>query len=573
MPLPKARIPIIKIKRAPTPDLPYEIACDIGFENRLALENTRLLLSYAMVDPPRLRTMVLFLKIWTKRRKLNSPFTGTLSSYGYTLMALYFLAHVKKPSVLPNLQRIPPPTPLAEGDAQMDGNNIYFYDDIATLRNEWQSQNTENVGELLLDFFKFFAKEFAYSREVISLRTETGSFPKDNILWTGELCIEDPFQTGYNVSRPVTKDGLYTIRGEFIRAMRILSQRNARTSTVIAELCQEREEVLARAPEFSRHPRYNQPAYFNYDVASRRQYGNASGIGGSFAFEAMARGLGKGQQNPMALLPTTAMLAPLSHNNGLTGKLQKPQTRRRPNQGTGSSAQSDDGRQDARNLTVPQNGSAGVRYSLDQAIDMTDEVPPDQAARASRSFSDTIARSKSLPRQQMPPVANGIPRHSQPPSPMTRAQMPAGNVTPHVTDIMCAMETMSVGGAELASRSQSSAMSDSGAFSDSPYADISARSSPYHQQYVTHSPWTFLVPSVPPLPAAYARQVSQESSASRSSPVESLVDLAGPPSETGQDSLDFDGASSSLDRSSSQASEVAQEPAAMAKPRPAPEQS
>ena len=45
---------------APTAELPYEISCDIGFENRLALENTRLLLSYAMVDPPRLRTLVLF---------------------------------------------------------------------------------------------------------------------------------------------------------------------------------------------------------------------------------------------------------------------------------------------------------------------------------------------------------------------------------------------------------------------------------------------------------------------------------------------------------------------------------
>lgn len=62
MPLPKARIPIIKINRAATSDSPYGISCDIGFENRLALENTRLLLTYAMVDPPRLRTLVLFCK-------------------------------------------------------------------------------------------------------------------------------------------------------------------------------------------------------------------------------------------------------------------------------------------------------------------------------------------------------------------------------------------------------------------------------------------------------------------------------------------------------------------------------
>jgi DNA polymerase sigma len=59
--LPRARIPIIKLTIPPAPGSPFGMACDIGFENRLALENTRLLLTYAMVDP-RLRTMVLFSK-------------------------------------------------------------------------------------------------------------------------------------------------------------------------------------------------------------------------------------------------------------------------------------------------------------------------------------------------------------------------------------------------------------------------------------------------------------------------------------------------------------------------------
>lgn len=57
--LPRARIPIIKLTMPPTPACPAGMACDIGFENRLALENTRLLLTYAMVDS-RLRTLVLF---------------------------------------------------------------------------------------------------------------------------------------------------------------------------------------------------------------------------------------------------------------------------------------------------------------------------------------------------------------------------------------------------------------------------------------------------------------------------------------------------------------------------------
>lgn len=328
--LPKARIPIIKISRAASVERPYEVACDIGFENRLALENTRLLLSYAMVDPPRLRTLVLFLKVWTKRRKLNSPFTGTLSSYGYTLLVLYFLCHVKHPSVLPNLQRIPPSRPFTPEET-INGHDAYFFDDVTALKKEWQTQNTENVAELLIDFFRYFAKEFAYSRDVISIKTEGGLIPKDGVTWNAELCIEDPFQSGYNVSRTVTKDGLYTIRGEFMRATRILQNRHQRVATSLAELCEEREDVVARAPDTppprnrfgsasSMHPPHltadGRSIRDMYDGQRRGSNLNASGYGGSFAFEEMARGLGR-QRGQMAY-PTAAMLAPLSQNGGLS---------------------------------------------------------------------------------------------------------------------------------------------------------------------------------------------------------------------------------------------------------------
>ncbi len=59
-PLPHARIPIVKLSLDPSPGLPHGIACDIGFENRLAIENTRLLLCYSLIDPTRVRTLVLF---------------------------------------------------------------------------------------------------------------------------------------------------------------------------------------------------------------------------------------------------------------------------------------------------------------------------------------------------------------------------------------------------------------------------------------------------------------------------------------------------------------------------------
>lgn len=86
--LPKAYVPIIKLSLLPSPGLPFGIACDIGFENRLALENTRLLLTYATVDPARVRTMVLFVKVWSKRRRINSPYRGTLSCVKFRPVSL-----------------------------------------------------------------------------------------------------------------------------------------------------------------------------------------------------------------------------------------------------------------------------------------------------------------------------------------------------------------------------------------------------------------------------------------------------------------------------------------------------
>ncbi|TFK24857.1 hypothetical protein FA15DRAFT_591711 [Coprinopsis marcescibilis] len=267
-PLPHARIPIVKLTLDPSPGLPHGIACDIGFENRLALENTRLLMCYAMIDPTRVRTMVLFLKVWSKRRKINSPYKGTLSSYGYVLLVIYFLVHVKNPPVLPNLQQMPPLRPITTEETHLNGHNIWFFDDIDLLRQRWRSENTESVAELLIDFFRYYARDFQYNTGVASIRA--GLLKKESKGWQvdqyssnrydsarerNRLCIEDPFEMDYNVARCVTKDGLYTIRGEFMRASRVLAVRPERAIVAIAELCEERkDEELIHAPVTSARP-------------------------------------------------------------------------------------------------------------------------------------------------------------------------------------------------------------------------------------------------------------------------------------------------------------------------------
>ncbi|KAJ7222505.1 hypothetical protein GGX14DRAFT_492140 [Mycena pura] len=251
--LPHARIPIVKLSLDPSPGLPLGIACDIGFENRLALENTRLLMCYAMVDPTRVRTLVLFLKVWSKRRKINSPYKGTLSSYGYVLLVIYFLVHVKNPPVLPNLQQMPPLRPISKEDTHVAGYNTWFFDDIELLRTRWHSENTESVAELLIDFFRYYSRDFSYNTGVASIRA--GLLKKSVKGWQNDLnsrypdsrernrlCIEDPFELDFNVGRCVTKDGIYTIRGEFMRASRILSNRPERAVVALAELCAERPD-------------------------------------------------------------------------------------------------------------------------------------------------------------------------------------------------------------------------------------------------------------------------------------------------------------------------------------------
>ncbi|KAG1777894.1 hypothetical protein EV702DRAFT_1098259 [Suillus placidus] len=280
-PLPHARIPIVKLSLDPSPGLPHGIACDIGFENRLALENTRLLMCYAMIDPTRVRTLVLFLKIWSKRRNINSPYQGTLSSYGYVLLVIYFLIHVKNPPVLPNLQQMPPLRPISQEDTHIGGHNTWFFDDIELLRQRWQSSNTDSVADLLIDFFRYYSRDFTYNTGVASIRG--GLLKKDSKGWQNELaasryndsrernrfCIEDPFEIDFNVARCVTKEGLYQIRGEFMRASRILAMR-PRALVALAQLCEEKGEdpQTTSPPSVFVPPRLSIPPQTPYTVGS-----------------------------------------------------------------------------------------------------------------------------------------------------------------------------------------------------------------------------------------------------------------------------------------------------------------
>lgn len=249
--------------RAPREDVlnfPKEgvgIQCDINFSNYLALHNTTLLKCYSICDP-RIRPMIVFVKAWAKRRKINSPYHGTLSSYGYVLMVLHYLVNIADPPIAPNLQRT---RKAAEDDSPgnediIDGYSVRFWrsmDEIQRLADHGMlTRNTkDNVGSLLRGFFHYYALEgfwspaggFNWWRDILSLRTQGGTLFKQTKGWTGAkvtteptiagrepreikhrylLAIEDPFETDHNIARTVVYRGLNLIRDEFRRAHSII---------------------------------------------------------------------------------------------------------------------------------------------------------------------------------------------------------------------------------------------------------------------------------------------------------------------------------------------------------------
>ncbi|KAG0215669.1 hypothetical protein BGX28_008915 [Mortierella sp. GBA30] len=273
--LKRARVPIVKLNHV------NGIACDIGYQNDLAIWNTRMLRAYCKIDE-RVRDIVVIIKLWAKRRKINNPYTGSLSSYAYVLLVIHVL---QKRGVLPNLQSIV----VGSGSIPFwpcQGFNRYFFEDIPNLARYWQPTPEalgQSVGELLYEFFRYYASEFRYATQVVSIRSG-GLLTKEAKEWTKDFtqsqnqqyqqqqqqqpqpepltetedqvqtpptsdakpvvknrylfCIEDPFELDHNVGRPVDRYSLFTIRGEFMRAAKILSRNG---DGAITRLCMERD--------------------------------------------------------------------------------------------------------------------------------------------------------------------------------------------------------------------------------------------------------------------------------------------------------------------------------------------
>lgn len=268
-----ARIPIIMF-HCPRP-MAQEgeealMECDLSFMNPLAVLNTSLLLTYSRVHPVT-RVLAAIIKRWAKARDINNPSKHTLSSYGYILMLLHFLTYHKRIGnglitsvktekisvnaatnvpLLPNLQWMDPnwlyappnvlytelkalPSQILKHPLEDDVVvNPYFYGtikgqhDLAEIQRRFPSQDL-SLAILLASFFRYYAFEFDYKKQVVSLnstitrglveREDKAEVNGWRVYSTG-LAIEDPFETSYDVAHVLKGGNFHKLRNELALA-------------------------------------------------------------------------------------------------------------------------------------------------------------------------------------------------------------------------------------------------------------------------------------------------------------------------------------------------------------------
>jgi hypothetical protein len=164
---------------------------DVSCDKVLAIRNTRLLKAYKDLGPE-VRELVVHVKKWAKMVEILGARIGNLSSYAYTLMAIYYL---QVEEGLPCL-----PTAAFTADGKVDS---------SIKLPSWEAKRPSLLpegSELFAGFLRFYTKDFHWGSEVISVRvgkrvTATDiTFADLQPLDPWRIHIEDPFELNRNLN-------------------------------------------------------------------------------------------------------------------------------------------------------------------------------------------------------------------------------------------------------------------------------------------------------------------------------------------------------------------------------------
>jgi DNA polymerase sigma len=200
-----AKVPILKLL------FDDQLEIDLSCQNSQAVQNTRLLRAYAELDR-RVRDFVIAVKLWAKSADVCGASRGRLSSYAFTLLAIYFL------QVHPEVQLPCIPTGAFSEDCFGEDDEKV----VNTFRGRWSC--TLSTAELLQRFFCFYANGFQWGAEVVSVRSGQRRFTVEPLFGAlrgrhlHRMHIEDPYVLERNLHCVLKPEEEGTLQQAFAEA-------------------------------------------------------------------------------------------------------------------------------------------------------------------------------------------------------------------------------------------------------------------------------------------------------------------------------------------------------------------
>ena len=181
--------------------------CSLSVDNTLALHNSELLKLYQEFDE-RVAPLGFAIKCWAKLYGINDASKGSISSYAYIIMLIYYLQRCSPP-ILPFLQQ-------QQKEEEEDNNSslkivegwkVYYSKDINLIKQKFQSKFTSNkqtLAELFLNFLHFYGYKFCIHSNIVQIRVN-GIYDKRQakVPMRRKIYVEDPFDLNHNLTAGV----------------------------------------------------------------------------------------------------------------------------------------------------------------------------------------------------------------------------------------------------------------------------------------------------------------------------------------------------------------------------------
>jgi len=240
------------------------IKCDLSFEHKANLWNTEFI-RFCCLSDPRVRPLIMVVRHWARMHNLVGRYGQVrMCNYALTLLVIAYLQQLPHP-VLHSLHDL-----LPVPDITTSTTPATFCSLLLSMKAKKSSQlsNTESIVHLLTGFFNHYLR-YQYDVQGVSVllgracrRKSAVKGNKTNIFHgNNPVCVQDPFETDYNVCRNITETGLAVWKHSLHEALEKMKKLQADPSSSLDLL-------------FQPSPHYSpaQGGYGCWDTVTQYQY-------------------------------------------------------------------------------------------------------------------------------------------------------------------------------------------------------------------------------------------------------------------------------------------------------------